>query len=119
MAQRVPFVVAELGADADPFMLHVYAALAEKERRLMEMYYFEEKNLETAGAALGLSKSWACRLHARAVAEHLLAAGARVPAVAGRRLSLRGSLRIRDRSLRRGRAGAATCAARRARVGQP
>ena len=32
MAQRVPFV-AELGADADPFMLHLYAALAEKERR--------------------------------------------------------------------------------------
>jgi DNA invertase Pin-like site-specific DNA recombinase len=35
MAQRVPFVVAELGADADPFMLHLYAALAEKERRLI------------------------------------------------------------------------------------
>src|SRR5262245_1436104 len=35
MAQRVPFVVAELGPDADPFMLHVYAALAEKERRLI------------------------------------------------------------------------------------
>lgn len=35
MAQRVPFVVAELGADADPFMLHLYAALAEKERRMI------------------------------------------------------------------------------------
>ena len=34
MSQRVPFIVAELGADADPFMLHIYAALAEKERRL-------------------------------------------------------------------------------------
>jgi DNA invertase Pin-like site-specific DNA recombinase len=33
MAQRVPFIVAELGADADPFMLHLYAALAEKEWR--------------------------------------------------------------------------------------
>ena len=33
MAQRVPFIVAELGSDADPFMLHLYAALAEKERR--------------------------------------------------------------------------------------
>jgi DNA invertase Pin-like site-specific DNA recombinase len=32
MAQRVPFIVTELGADADPFMLHIYAALAEKER---------------------------------------------------------------------------------------
>jgi hypothetical protein len=35
MAQGVPFIVAELGADADPFMLHIYAALAEKERRLI------------------------------------------------------------------------------------
>jgi RNA polymerase sigma factor for flagellar operon FliA len=41
--------------------------LPEKERALMEMYYFGEKNLEEAGAVLGLSKSWACRLHARAV----------------------------------------------------
>jgi len=37
MAQRVPFVVTELGADADPFMLHLYAALAEKERRLISI----------------------------------------------------------------------------------
>jgi DNA invertase Pin-like site-specific DNA recombinase len=35
MAHRVPFVVAELGTDADPFMLHIYAALAEKERTLI------------------------------------------------------------------------------------
>ena len=35
VAQRVPFIVAELGADADPFMLHIYAALAEKERALI------------------------------------------------------------------------------------
>jgi DNA invertase Pin-like site-specific DNA recombinase len=35
MAQRVPFVVTELGTDADPFMLHIYAALAEKERRMI------------------------------------------------------------------------------------
>jgi DNA invertase Pin-like site-specific DNA recombinase len=35
MAQRVAFIVAELGADADPFMLHIYAALAEKERSLI------------------------------------------------------------------------------------
>jgi DNA invertase Pin-like site-specific DNA recombinase len=33
MSHKTPFIVAELGADADPFMLHVYAALAEKERR--------------------------------------------------------------------------------------
>jgi DNA invertase Pin-like site-specific DNA recombinase len=32
---RVPFVVAELGADADPFVLHLFAALAEIERSLI------------------------------------------------------------------------------------
>src|SRR5258708_30874842 len=35
MTHRTPFIVAELGADADPFMLHVYAALAEKERAMI------------------------------------------------------------------------------------
>ena len=35
MASKVPFIVADLGADADPFMLHLYAALAEKERALI------------------------------------------------------------------------------------
>jgi DNA invertase Pin-like site-specific DNA recombinase len=35
MASRVPFIVAELGADMDPFILHIYAALAEKERALI------------------------------------------------------------------------------------
>jgi RNA polymerase sigma factor FliA len=43
------------------------ATLPERERQLMELYYFGDKNLEEAGAQLGLSKSWACRLHARAV----------------------------------------------------
>ncbi|MET4481201.1 recombinase family protein [Bradyrhizobium sp. F1.13.3] len=33
MAKRVPFIVTELGRDIDAFMLHVYAAVAEKERR--------------------------------------------------------------------------------------
>jgi DNA invertase Pin-like site-specific DNA recombinase len=35
MKHRVPFVFAELGADTDPFMLHIYAALAEKERTMI------------------------------------------------------------------------------------
>jgi DNA invertase Pin-like site-specific DNA recombinase len=35
MSHRVPFVVAELGADVDPFVLHLFAALAEKERSLI------------------------------------------------------------------------------------
>jgi DNA invertase Pin-like site-specific DNA recombinase len=35
MTHRVGFVVAELGEGIDPFMLHIYAALAEKERNLI------------------------------------------------------------------------------------
>jgi RNA polymerase sigma factor for flagellar operon FliA len=41
--------------------------LPEKERQLLELYYFADMNLEDAGKKLGLSKSWACRLHSRAV----------------------------------------------------
>lgn len=35
MARGVPFIVAELGADVDPFVLHLYAALGEKERKMI------------------------------------------------------------------------------------
>lgn len=35
MSRGVPFVVAELGAETDPFILHLYAALSEKERKLI------------------------------------------------------------------------------------
>ena len=53
MAQRVPFIVAELGADADPFMLHLYAALAEKERSLVS---------QRTRAALAAKKAAGARL---------------------------------------------------------
>jgi DNA invertase Pin-like site-specific DNA recombinase len=53
MAQRVPFIVAELGRDADPFMMHLYAALAEKERRLIS---------ERTKAALAAKKAGGARL---------------------------------------------------------
>jgi DNA invertase Pin-like site-specific DNA recombinase len=53
MAQRVPFIVAELGRDADPFMLHLYAALAEKERRLIS---------ERTRAALAIRKASGSKL---------------------------------------------------------
>src|SRR6202040_2817866 len=48
MTHKTPFIVAELGADADPFMLHLYAALAEKERRLIS---------ERTKAALAIRKA--------------------------------------------------------------
>ena len=53
MAQKVPFIVAELGRDADPFMLHLYAALAEKERRVIS---------ERTRAALAAKKATGARL---------------------------------------------------------
>lgn len=53
MAQRVKFVVTELGAEADPFMLHIYAALAEKERSLIS---------QRTKAALAAAKARGVRL---------------------------------------------------------
>ena len=35
MERKTPFFVCELGLDVDPFMLHIYAAVAEKERRMI------------------------------------------------------------------------------------
>jgi DNA invertase Pin-like site-specific DNA recombinase len=76
MAHRTPFIVAELGADADPFMLHLYAALAEKERKLIS---------ERTKAALAAKKAQGVRLgnrtnlaaaRASALASTLLAADA-------------------------------------------
>jgi DNA invertase Pin-like site-specific DNA recombinase len=35
MSQHVPFIVCALGRNVDPFTLHIYAALAEQERRMV------------------------------------------------------------------------------------
>jgi len=54
MSQRVPFIVAELGMDTDPFLLHLYAALAEKERALIsERTKAALARKRAAGAVLG------------------------------------------------------------------
>jgi DNA invertase Pin-like site-specific DNA recombinase len=54
IAQRVPFIVTELGADADPFMLHIYAALAEKERAMIaDRTRKALQELKAKGAKLG------------------------------------------------------------------
>ena len=75
MVQRVPFLVAELGADVDPFMLHIYAALAEKKRRMIS---------ERTRAALAVRKGQGAQLgnrtslsDARLVGAERTAAGAR------------------------------------------
>lgn len=54
MAQRVPFIVADLGANADPFMLHIYAALAEQERAMIAKRTKDALQAKkAAGARLG------------------------------------------------------------------
>ena len=41
--------------------------LPDKERRLLQLYYFEDRPLAEVGKIMGLSKSWSSRLHARAI----------------------------------------------------
>ena len=41
--------------------------LPEKNRTVLELFYFEEMSLEAIGSKLGLSKSWVCRLHAKSL----------------------------------------------------
>lgn len=41
--------------------------LPDKERKLVKMYYFQNRTLEEIGTRLSLSKSWTSRLHARAL----------------------------------------------------
>jgi len=54
MAQRVPFIVAELGRDADPFMLHLYAALAERSERTKAALMAKK----AAGPCWGIALTW-------------------------------------------------------------
>ena len=55
MARKVPFYVAELGPDVDPFLLHIFAAVAERERRMIS---------ERTKAALVVAKARGVRLGA-------------------------------------------------------
>ena len=73
MAQKVPFIVAELGADADPFTLHLFAALAEKERAMISA---RTKEGLAAAKERGVKLGNPSIADARAKAEESRAAGA-------------------------------------------
>jgi DNA invertase Pin-like site-specific DNA recombinase len=66
MKHRVPFIVTELGNDTDPFLLHIYAALAEKERALISR---RTADLAAHKDALAPAKARGVRLGAAARAE--------------------------------------------------
>ena len=54
MAHRVPFLVAELGTDVDPFILHLFAALAQKERAMISVRTRDAlQRAKAQGAGLG------------------------------------------------------------------
>lgn len=101
MARGVPFIVAELGAGTDPFTLHLYAALAEKERAMIgERTRAALQAKKAEGAVLGNRTNLAdARIKAAAVRraaaagfagrvrpeiEKMLMAGASMNEVAGR-----------------------------------
>jgi DNA invertase Pin-like site-specific DNA recombinase len=60
MSQRVPFIVTSLGRNVDPFTLHIYAALAEQERRMIS---------QRTSAGLQAAKVRGVRLGNQALAE--------------------------------------------------
>jgi RNA polymerase sigma factor FliA len=75
-ARASGFDAADPGAGADETLQTAQLAkrlraaidlLPERERALMTKHYWEGKNLVEAGTDLGISKSWASRLHAQAV----------------------------------------------------
>src|SRR5258707_7421596 len=67
MAHKVPFLVAELGPDVDPFVLHLFAALAEKERALISTRTRQALGAAKArGVALGNPKLHVARKSAMA-----------------------------------------------------
>lgn len=59
MARGVPFIVAELGIDTDPFVLHLYAALSEKERKLISARTRDGLASKKGKGALGNKKTLA------------------------------------------------------------
>ena len=112
MADRVPFVCCDL-PDADPFMLHIYAAMAEQERRMISARTKAALAAKKAsGATLGNPNLAAARAvslersraraaaHAAVIARHL-PPDATSYADAARSMAARGVLSVTGRPITR------------------
>jgi hypothetical protein len=73
MAHRTPFLVAELGSDVEPFLLHLYAALAEKGRAMISQ---RTRAALAAARALGQALGNPRLAEARATVNAMRTAGA-------------------------------------------
>jgi DNA invertase Pin-like site-specific DNA recombinase len=73
MAQRIAFLVVELGPDVDPFILHLYAALSEKERAMISV---RTKHALAAAKARGVALGGPKLAQARVAAQVAIAANA-------------------------------------------
>ena len=73
MAERVQFIVAELGADVDPFILHLFAALAEKERAMIAT---RTRDALQRAKARGVKRGWPKLAQARKAAAKAIGAAA-------------------------------------------
>jgi DNA invertase Pin-like site-specific DNA recombinase len=73
MTHKVPFIVAELGAQADPFLLHIYAALAEQERRMISertrvgLQAARRRGVKLGSATIGRNNKRAAEKRAKAL----------------------------------------------------
>ncbi|MBI2894110.1 MAG: sigma-70 family RNA polymerase sigma factor [Deltaproteobacteria bacterium] len=54
-------------AETSAAMKRALDSLEDRERELVLKLYYEEQKLEDAGRAVGISKSWASRVHAKAI----------------------------------------------------
>ena len=56
-----------LGSEKNGRLRRAVLALPPRERLVLRACYLDDHTLDQAGVRLGLSSSWTCRLHARAV----------------------------------------------------
>ena len=79
MSHKTPFLVVDLGPDVEPFLLHLYAALAEKERSLIST---RTKAALAAAKARGQTLGGPNLKEARVIARQRIKAAADAHAVA-------------------------------------